>query len=135
MRAADRRERRFRRVQNQERMTDQYSSYYLQVLLEAASQESVRPIRSIYGTSAKSMGGRVPLMKCGPVRTPGYLAETSGQLQPGGNHKHVHLVAAGRLVAVVEPRRCVLNDRKRDCMGTSFTVRVYKRGRRLLNAT
>src|SRR3546814_13059222 len=106
MRAADRRERRFRRVQNQERMTDQYSSYYLQVLLEAASQESVRPIRSIDGTSAKSMGGRVPLMKCGPVCTPGYLAETSGQLPPGGTLKHVDLVAAGRLVDLADPSRC-----------------------------
>src|SRR3546814_1361625 len=52
------------------------------------------------------MGGRVPLMKCGPVCTPGYLAETSGQLPPGGKLKHVDLVAAGRLVDLADPRRC-----------------------------
>src|SRR3546814_20069108 len=49
---------------------------------------------------------RSPLMKCGPVCTPGYLAETSGQLPPGGKLKHVDFVAAGRLVDLADPRRC-----------------------------
>src|SRR3546814_17403907 len=45
-------------------------------------------------------------MKGGPVWTPGYRAETAGQLPPGGKLKHVDLVAAGRLVDLADPRRC-----------------------------